>query len=153
MKRVTEIKIESYLFQYIRSTEDFGKVLQISGEFKIPRAGASAGYKYINANRVGGKSIRIELARPTLARIFGVVVQYRNNFREKLLNAALVDAKSGIAVLYSLDNTLRLWGISEDDYKRERAYKQWQRSAQYQEYKKYCHLLLEKEHLNLTAIK
>lgn len=138
MKKQVVIYVEPWLYNYLKTTRDFHWILNIDPRYKPLKCHKYAAYRYLS-EREGKKELHLYMHQATLKRVYGLVLRWKKDMKEKMLQQAFIDAKAGFDVWTCLDCILNSWGIPEQMFKRDRAYKQWQRSEQYENYKAFIY--------------
>lgn len=132
-RKKVRLYLEPYLYKFIQPMIKNG-VLEVSGEmcrkFKIRRTRHAYGYASVWEGR---KEVWVAMYEPSPVRVYALVVHLRSLFHLEMLSTAQRKLLNGFTAKESLSAFLKSYGITEHDYKLERAYKRWQRSQQYEE--------------------
>lgn len=130
MKTVVPVKVEPYLAKYIKSLSDSNGVFNTRSDKHIKPIYTEYAYQWED-NIPNSKVVYISLRSPSKAKIYGLIVMLKKQFRANLLSEALINRRNYYPVRESLICFLRRYRITESEYSMERAYKVWQRSQEY----------------------
>lgn len=139
MKKTVEIKVEPYLYKFIKWMEVKGREKVRTYKVEIPYVKTKHAYEYF-ATLENYRLIKVELRLNSIPYSYGYIKMMDSLFRKMYLNITLERAKEGYPISESILCFLRTCDITEDEFSSERAYKIWQRSKQYKKFRRLCHL-------------
>ena len=131
---LTTIPLQSYLYMYASKQPNFRK---LDGVLVIPHTLILHNYKNMDSwaryfsRHKKSRKIQVQIDQPTSERKYALIQMLSHKFREDLGAYTIRHLRLGLNAVQSIEAFLDLYGIGEDEFKFEAAYKIWQRSRHY----------------------
>lgn len=137
------VPLEPFLYKYaVKQPFYKQRALHFTPEIRLRLYDNMDSWLRYFERKKGCPKIPVEIDKPTVQRLYAIVQFLDSKFREELKDYTFKHLHMGISAVMAIEGFLDLYSIEEDDFKFESAYKIWQRSRHYAQWKK----KLEKKH-------
>ena len=136
MRKYAELPVEEYLYRYITNAFQLeNNYLKISNKLILPNVTNGRDWKKFYLKGGNLKKVKILMEDPNPRRVYKLYRFFYSHFRENMCVTAEQNFSLGFPARYQVDIFLSHYNIPEEMFKRESAYKIWQRYMKKKEQK------------------